>query len=75
MLFFFSFLFGLDDDDQKGLTLLLPFFPLSPTLAIGLNLGLELELTGAPGGGGEGERGRRGKQKKKYPFPGIVCAC
>lgn len=61
---FFSFLFGLDDDDQKGLTHLLPFFPLPPTLAIGLNLGLELELTGAPGGGERGRGGEGGEKRK-----------
>lgn len=56
---FFSFLFGLDDDDQKGLTLLLPFFPLPPYR---LNVGLELEFTGAPG---EGKRGRGGEEGEK----------
>lgn len=30
MYVFFSFLFGLDDDDQRGLTLLLAFFPRPP---------------------------------------------
>lgn len=66
-MFFSSFLFGLDDDDQKGLTFLLAFFSTSPppTLAIGLNAGLLLELTGAPGGGGGRGGGEEENRRRK----------
>lgn len=63
---FFSFLFGLDDDDQKGLTLLLPFFPLPP-YRVECRIGVGVHR-GPRGRGRGGEGGEKRKTEEEISF-------